>query len=129
MSFADSQETDVKYMLIYNELEDAFRARENPEEHQAYWGAWQEYMNAMGDLIREGAALLGPHTASVVTVSDGQRTVHDGPFADSKEQLGGFVIIDVEDLDTALDWAAKAPCARAGSVEVRPVMPMRAASA
>ncbi|MEL6546673.1 MAG: YciI family protein [Myxococcota bacterium] len=116
----------MKYMLIYNELQDAFQTRDNPEVAGEYWGAWRQYMDNMGQagIIESGAALLGPHTASLVRMSGGKRTVHDGPFADSKEQLGGFVIIEVPDLDTALDWAEQAPCAKAGSVEVRPVMPM-----
>ena len=55
-------------------------------------------------------------------VVDGKRRVQDGPFADTKEQLGGFFVIDVPDLDTALAWAAKIPSVAWGSVEVRPVL-------
>ena len=59
-------------------------------------------------------------------VAGGKRQVQDGPFADTKEQLGGFFVIDVADLDTALAWAARAPCAATGGVEVRPVLPRQA---
>ena len=78
---------------------------------------------AEAGIMVSAAGLHPPHTASTVRVSDGARAVHDGPFADTKEQLGGFCVVDVESLDAALDWAAKAPCATAGSVEVRPVLP------
>ena len=57
-------------------------------------------------------------------VVDGKRRVQDGPFADTKEQLGGFFVIDVPDLDTALSWAARCPAAASGAVEVRPNLPM-----
>ena len=59
-------------------------------------------------------------------VVDGKRRVQDGPFADTKEQLGGFFVIDVPDLDTALAWAARCPSAARGVVEVRPVWPVGA---
>jgi hypothetical protein len=55
-------------------------------------------------------------------VKDGQRQVQDGPFADTKEQLGGYVIIETPSLDTALEWAARCPAAAQGAVEVRPVL-------
>lgn len=55
----------------------------------------------------------------------GQRQVQDGPYADTKEQLGGYILIDVPDLDTALDWAARCPAAAYGAVEVRPILPMQ----
>jgi hypothetical protein len=64
--------------------------------------------------------------ATTVRIRDGRRQVEDGPFADTKEQLGGYFVIEVPDLDTALDWAAKAPSALTASVEVRPVLPMPA---
>jgi hypothetical protein len=71
----------------------------------------------------KGDGLQGPMLATTLRVIDGKRHVQDGPFADTKEQLGGYFVIEVPDLDAALDWAAKAPCALTGSVEVRPVLP------
>ena len=56
-------------------------------------------------------------------IRDGKRIVQDGPFADTKEQLGGYFVIEVPDLDAALEWAARAPSAACASVEVRPVLP------
>ncbi len=70
-----------------------------------------------------GAGLMPPGTATTVRVSGGERQVQDGPFADSKEMLGGIFVIDVPDLDTALEWAARSPAASAGCVEVRPLLP------
>jgi hypothetical protein len=58
-----------------------------------------------------------------VRLSGGQRQVQDGPFTDTHEHLGGYFIVEVASLDQALEWAARAPCAAAGSVEVRPVLP------
>ena len=61
-------------------------------------------------------------------VVDGKRRVQDGPFADTKEQLGGYFVIDVPDLDTALAWAARSPSAATAGVEVRPVLAMKPAA-
>lgn len=67
------------------------------------------------------AEVLQPsHASTTVRLDDGELRVQDGPFADSKDQLGGTIVIDVEDLDAAVDWAAKAPSIAWGAVEVRP---------
>ena len=71
-----------------------------------------------------GAGLQPPATGTTVRLRGGARQVHDGPFADTKEQLGGYYIIEVPNLDAALEWAAKCPAAPTGSVEVRPHVPM-----
>jgi hypothetical protein len=68
-----------------------------------------------------GAPLKDTGTATTVRLKDGRRLVQDGPFAEAKEQLGGFVILDVPSLDAALEWAARCPTAATGVVEVRPV--------
>ncbi len=114
----------MHFLMTFNEPPTEFAKRETPEA-ETYWGAWTAYMGAIAQagIMVSAAGLHPPHTASTVRVSDGKRDVHDGPFADTKEQLGGFAVIDVDSLDIALDWAAKAPCATAGSVEVRPVLP------
>jgi hypothetical protein len=72
--------------------------------------------------MRAGEALQGGDTATTVRVRDGQRLTSDGPFAETKEVLGGYYVIDVPDLDAALAWAEKIPSVGYGSVEVRPVM-------
>lgn len=115
----------MQYILLLNEPESEFAKRNHPEDSGPYWGGWNAFIGAMAQagIIVKGDGLQGPHTATTVRVRDGKRTVEDGPFADTKEQLGGYFVIEVPDLDTALDWAARAPSASYASVEVRPVMP------
>ena len=117
----------MQFMLCFRET-DAELARRTSAEAPAYWGAWNAYIGAMRDagIIVSGNALEPPHTGTVVRVLDGQRQVVDGPFADSKESLGGYFIVEVPDADAALTWAARSPSAAAGSVEVRPVLVMAA---
>jgi hypothetical protein len=67
-----------------------------------------------------GSGLQLPETATTLRLQKGQRQVQDGPFADTKEQLGGYFIINVPDVDTALDWAARIPAAPGSVIEVRP---------
>ena len=69
-----------------------------------------------------GGGLQPPVTGTSLRLRGDKRQVQDGPFADTKEQLGGFLVIEVPDLDTALSWAARAPCASTGGVEVRPLL-------
>jgi len=71
-----------------------------------------------------GSALQPPAVATTVRQRDGKRQVQDGPYAETKEQLGGYYEIEVADLDTALDWAARCPAATTGVVEVRPNLVM-----
>ena len=82
---------------------------------------------AFGDTLRASGhyhaaqALQPVHTATTLRVRNGQLSVTDGPFAETKEQLAGFYLLEAKDLDEAVAWAARIPPARAGSVEVRPV--------
>jgi hypothetical protein len=87
---------------------------------QAYMALTEE-MQAKGVLVA-GEGLYPASTATTIRVRDGERGITDGPFAETKEQLGGFFILDVKDLDEAIEWAAKIPGAQVGSVEIRPVM-------
>lgn len=114
----------MKYMLVFNETVENFARRSSPD-YAAYRDAWQAYVGEMGPLILAGEALQPPETGTTVRIRDGRTLVQDGPTPDSKEGLGGFVIIDVPDLDTALAWAKKAPCVQMGSVSVVPVWTMR----
>jgi len=118
----------MKYAIIVYESENDFKRRgdEDSTVKEAYWGAFSAYYGALTEagVIAGGQGLQGPDTATIIQVKDGERSVQDGPYADSKEQLGGFFIVDVPDLDTALDWAAKAPTASTGKVEVRPLLDM-----
>jgi len=83
-----------------------------------------EFGEAAGQagVIMGGNALEPVATATTVTVRDGKTTITDGPFAETKEQLGGYYLLECKDLDDALSWAAKIPTARYGRIEVRPIM-------
>lgn len=83
---------------------------------------FNEAAGAAGVIQGEGEALQPVSTATSIKLRDGKPIITDGPFAETKEQLGGYYILDCKDLDEALLWAAKIPSARYGTVEVRPVM-------
>jgi hypothetical protein len=91
---------------------------------QAESSAWMRYTEELqqAGIMVAGDGLQGPDTAQTVRVRDGETLITDGPFAETKELLGGYYLIDVPDLDAALGWAAKIPSVGFGSVEVRPVM-------
>src|SRR4051794_25359155 len=112
----------MKYMLMIYESPEAFDARTGKDQG-AFWGAWRAYADALrhAGVMAGGSGLEPPSTGTTVRLRDGERTVQDGPYADTKEQLGGFFIVDVPDLDAALDWAARSPAATDGLVEVRPI--------
>lgn len=84
------------------------------------WAAYTRALHDAGVLVG-GHALHDTGTATSVQVRQGRRLLVDGPFADTKEHLIGYYVIDVPDLDRALDWAARVPNARTGTIEVRPV--------
>lgn len=91
---------------------------------QEHWlGVYKAYMEAMAKagVLKDSRGLRPTASATTVRVADGKTQVLDGPYADSKEQLGGFHIIEVPDLDAAIAWAARSPTALHGVVEVRPL--------
>lgn len=95
-----------------------------PRAEQEHWlGAYKAYMEAMtkAGVLRGSNGLHATSSATTVRVASGKAQVLDGPYADSKEQLGGFHIIEVADLDAAISWAARSPTALHGVVEVRPL--------
>ena len=111
-------------ILIYDEN----TANPSPEPPDpAVWGEVMQAYNAYTDMLKErghylgGEALEPVTTATTVRIKDGQRITTDGPFAETKEGLGGFYLVEARDLDEALDLAAQCPGARFGSIEVRPV--------
>jgi hypothetical protein len=120
------KESVMKYCVMVYETQEDFAKRTNAEA-QSYWGAYSAYGRALNEakVAAGGQALQPSATSTTLKIRDGMRHVQDGPFADSKEQLGGFFIIDVPDLDAALEWAAKCPAAEFCAVEVRPVLPMQ----
>ncbi|MEM9513706.1 MAG: YciI family protein [Actinomycetota bacterium] len=116
----------MKYVLLAYESDDAFAARTDPARSDEYWGAWMAYGAAISEagITEGGAATQPPGTATAVKLVNGERQVQDGPYPDSKEHLGGWFLIDVPDLDTALEWAAKCPSSADAGTEVRPLLEM-----
>lgn len=113
----------MQYVIMVYEDEELFASRTN-ENKKKHMGAFNAYSSAMQNagVMLGAAGLLPPETATVVRTSDGRLMVQDGPFSDSKEQLGGIFLIEVPDLDAALEWAAKCPTASGMGVEVRPLL-------
>ena len=113
----------MKYLLTLFTEEGGFRDA-TPEQIKTELDKWaafgQEAVNAGAFVAGEG--LQESATATTVRIQEGERMVTDGPFAETKEQLGGFYLLDCKDLDEAISWAAKIPGAHHGKVEVRPVM-------
>ena len=93
-----------------------------PEQVSEVLAAYGAFGEEAGDVILGGEGLQPTSTATTVRVRNGERMLTDGPFAETKEQLGGFYLLECNSLDEAIEWAAKIPGARFGSVEVRPVM-------
>jgi hypothetical protein len=111
----------VKYMLLIY-FDQAWEEMSLGERQQIYSEQMQvaEQLTAKGQYLG-GAPLHPVSTATSVRVRDGKRLLTDGPFAETREQLGGYMLIDVKDLDEAIAIAARGPVARVGIVEVRPV--------
>jgi hypothetical protein len=93
------------------------------EETKAEMDAYNAFTKELVDsgAMRGGEALQPTSTATTVTVRDGRTITTDGPFVETKEAFGGFYLIEAADLDAAIEWAAKIPGARRGSIEVRPI--------
>jgi hypothetical protein len=116
----------MQYLLmIYgNEAGMQAASKDQVTQMSAAYMAYTEAMKQAG-VIRGGERLRPTSEATTVRVKNGKTEVLDGPYADTKEQLGGFFTIDVPDLDAALSWAAKCPGASMGTMEVRPIWPMQ----
>jgi hypothetical protein len=114
-------EARVKYLLLVY-LDESWENRPLAERQEVYWGQTR----AADELVARGQYLGGnplhpTSTATSVRVRDGKRLLTDGPFAETREHLGGYMLIDVENLDEAIAFAARSPLARVGTIEVRPV--------
>lgn len=113
----------MKYMTLLYGAED-----QGPEYGSPEWGPYMARWEAYHDVLQKagiefsGEALMPSETATKVKVRNGKTETMDGPFAETKEQLGGFYVLDCKDLDEALKYAALCPAAEDGTVEVRPVM-------
>ena len=120
-----TEETNMKYLLLIygNEKNMESASKEGIGEMMASYGAYTEAMRKAG-IYGGGERLQRSSTATTVRIEGGKTQVLDGPYAETKEQLGGYYIIDVADLDAALSWAARCPGASHGSMEVRPIWSM-----
>jgi hypothetical protein len=112
----------VQFVMLIYETAGDISARSN-QDRDALFGAWRSYYRSLVDagVYVTGAPLQPESTGTTVRVKGGQRQVQDGPYADTKEQLGGFIILELPSLDAALDWAGRCPTAATGAVEIRPV--------
>ena len=120
---SNRRDTLMKYLLLLYSDPAVGPDYGSPEQQaeMAKWFSYSEELAATGSLLG-GEGLQPVETASSVRIRDGKTITSDGPFAETKEVLGGFYLIDVEDLDQALHWAEKIPNVGYGTVEIRPIM-------
>ena len=116
----------MKYLLLINKNEAAWRALSDAEREELA-GRYAAYGRKMIDakIVRGGAMLEPVDTATTVRVRDGKRLVTDGPVAETTEQIAGLAIVELDDLDQAIEWAANHPDAAWASVEIRPIVPWK----
>lgn len=112
----------MRYILLFYDEEPT--TPPSQAEIDAVMPEWYAYDSALREagIFVSSEALHPSQTSTTVRLKGEERIVTDGPFAETREVLGGYYVVDVPDLDTALDWAAKSPVAKHGSIEVRPVM-------
>ncbi len=117
----------MKVMMLILETPESFDHR-NAEGPAAadYWNEWKAYTDTVNDKVVGGNILDKANTAATIRIRGGERQIHDGPFADSKEALGGYMIFEVESFDQAVELASTCPAAATGAVELRPIVPMMA---
>ncbi len=115
----------MKYALLVYETPELFAGRKNRDENEPILAAWRLYHRSLVEagIYVAGDPLHVPEMATTVRVKKGKRDIQDGPYADTKEQLAGFMILELPSLDTAIEWAARCPAAAMGAVEVRPLAP------
>jgi hypothetical protein len=118
------KEMVMQFALLIYESPESFALRKS-DGSDPYTSAWRAYYKALVEagVYVGGDPLEVPETGTTIKVRDGKRGVQDGPYADTKEQLGGFTVLELPSLDEALEWAAGCPAASYGAVEVRPLAP------
>lgn len=114
----------MQFALLIYESPEAF-AKRRSDGTDPYTGAWRGYYKALVEagVYVGGDPLEVPETGTTIRIKEGKRGVQDGPYADTKEQLGGFLVLELPSLDLALEWAARCPSTSLGAVEVRPLAP------
>lgn len=112
----------MKYLMLIYETPANIESRKEPDR-DPYVAAWKAYHKALvaADAYVGGEPLKDIATSTTVRLREGKRHVQDGPFVEAREELGGFIIIEVASLDAALEWAARCPAAATGALEVRPI--------
>src|SRR5262245_8696674 len=122
---ATLEATAMRYALLVYESPEAFALRQRYDSNEPVLAAWRLYHRALVDagVYIGGDPLLEPEMGTTVRVKDGKRDIQDGPYANTKEQLAGFLILELPSLDAALEWAARCPAAAIGAIEVRPLAP------
>jgi hypothetical protein len=110
----------MQYMLMIYGTEGSMTKEDGAKMMSAYI-SYTEAMKKAGAFVA-GDPLQSSSTASTVRMKDGKSKVLNGPYTESKEQLGGYYIIEAKDIDAAISWAAKCPGAQHGTIEVRPIM-------
>jgi len=114
----------MKVMMFILETPEHFASRADGPAADAYWTAWQSYSAAVNDKVVGGNVLPSGSDAVTLRRRDGERVIQDGPFVDSKESLGGYMIFEVDTMDEAIELASTCPCLDGGAVELRPIVPM-----
>ena len=114
----------MKYALLVYENPEPLANRDQPESSD-YSGAWRAYYRALVDagVYVAGEPIHPPETGTTVRHRAGRKHIQDGPYANTKEQLAGFIILELPSLDVALEWASRCPATACGAVEVRPLAP------
>jgi hypothetical protein len=114
----------MKYALLIYENPEPFVQREQVGDTE-YYGAWRAFYQSMvnAGVYVGGEPLHAPETGTTVRHRDGRKQIQDGPYASTKEQLAGFIVLELPSLDAALEWASRCPATSVGAVEVRPLAP------
>jgi hypothetical protein len=113
----------MEYLLLFHQPPRELEREVGDPESAPYWESWRAYMGAIyaAGVVKSGNALMPASTASSIRIRGDEREVHDGPYADTKEMLGGYLVIEVATHDEALVWAARSPSSQTGTTEVRPI--------
>lgn len=112
----------MRYMMLIHHDEDNMGDPENMQEIYAGWAAFNEAL-AKAQGAAPGERMDSAKRAANVRIRDGRTSVVDGPYSETREQLGGYFFIEAENLDAAVEWAALCPASRYGTVEIRPIIP------
>jgi len=115
----------MQYALLVYETQESFDARKDDYMDKPLLAAWRAYHSALVEagVYVAGDPLRPPETGTTVRIRNGERDIQDGPYANTKEQLAGFTIVELDSLDEAIEWASRCPAAAIGAIEVRPLAP------